>query len=158
MSESSEVSLIIYTYDDHVEVDEVFSLLDKMELQTSTKFPASAVFHRALRNRDSEFKALAASICITARAEGELVGFLRLVGDGAYIYYVLDVMVNPDLQGRGIGKKLVELARDQVIASGFMKLFLTAIPGAEQFYEAIGFKPTLSPVLTIRGEDHIDVS
>ena len=34
-----------------------------------------------------------------------------------------------------------------------MKIFLTALPGLEPFYQKFGFRATLSPVLTLRGED-----
>lgn len=147
---------LVYCYGDAVSPSELFVLLDKMELQEGTRFPASAVFHRSLRDEKREASALESSVCVTARSGGELVGFLRVVTDGVYIFYILDVMVDPAMQGRGTGRRLVELARDKAIEGGFMKLFLTAIPGAEAFYESMGFKPSMSPVLTMRGEDFVE--
>ena len=51
--------------------------------------------HRSLeRNRT----AIAGSLFIaTARHHGELVGLIRLVGDGAYILHMADLEVHPDL-------------------------------------------------------------
>jgi hypothetical protein len=34
-----------------------------------------------------------------------------------------------------------------------MKIFLTALPGLEDFYRQFGFRETMSPVMTLRGED-----
>ena len=44
----------------------------------------------------------------TAYVAGELVGLARIVGDGYTIAYLQDILVNPDYQHRGIGKKLME--------------------------------------------------
>ena len=146
---------IQYTFDSEVGGDEVFSLLDRMDTQSS-RFPASAVFHRSLRSPEKERIALENSINVSARSGQELVGFLRIVTDGSYIFYIVDVMVDPDYQSRGIGTKLVLNSLEEMKKRGFMKIFLTAIPGSEPFYESLGFNPSMSPVLTIRGEDYME--
>lgn len=46
----------------------------------------------------------------TARCKGQLVGMLRLVGDGAYILHHAGISVHPDFQSMGIGRKLMEMA------------------------------------------------
>lgn len=99
--------------------------------------------HRTLnRNR----RALQAS-CLTAsaRQDGRLVGLLRLVGDGAYILHVADLMVHPDCQGRGVGRQLVQMAIDYAtregvgVGDGFGELTLFAASGAEGFYHKLQF-------------------
>ena len=42
--------------------------------------------------------------------EKELVAYIRLVGDGHSVIFVQDLLVRPDHQRQGIGKKLLEEA------------------------------------------------
>ena len=63
----------------------------------------------AERNR----KALSGSIFVaTARDAGRLIGIIRLVGDGAYVLHVADMLVSPAYQRKGIGRHLMQLALD----------------------------------------------
>ena len=86
-----------------------------------------------------------------------LVGMGRLIGDGALICYIQDVMVDPDYQGLGIGKRLVtmliESAREMVSPGTQMYLGLMSVKGTEDFYEKMGFvrrpNETFGPGLTI---------
>lgn len=39
-----------------------------------------------------------------------LIGLLRAVGDGASVLYIQDLLVHPDFQRRGIGKRLIREA------------------------------------------------
>lgn len=147
---------IDYTYDDKVSVDELFCLLDKMMKFKGDRFPARNVFHVALRDEEKEATSLKNTIAVTARSEkGRLIGYLRILTDHAYMFYILDVMVDPNTRGSGIGSRLVEIAVDGCKSQGFIKLFLTAVPGSEDFYAKHGFKESLSPVLTMRGEDYV---
>ncbi len=145
-----------YVYDDTVSVEELFHLLERMTQFEGDRFPARNVFHTALRSREAEKQSLENTVSVTARSgDGTLVGYLRILTDHSYIYYLLDVMVDPGTRGRGIGGKLVEIAVNGCKSNGFMKIFLTAIPGSEGFYKKFGFKESMSPVLTMRGEDYV---
>ncbi len=147
---------IHYTYKDRVSVEELFGLLDKMVVFRGDRFPARNVFHVALRNREKERVSLENTISVTARGEeGNLVGYLRILTDYVYMFYILDVMVDPSSRGSGIGVNLIETAVKECKAEGFIKIFLTAIPGSEDFYRRFGFRESMSPVLTIRGEDYV---
>jgi len=102
--------------------------------------------HRSLeRNR----VALAGSLFVaTARCEGQLVGLLRLVGDGAYILHHAGMTVHPDYQRRGIGRNLIAMAiafagEIGVGTGGNLGEFtLFANTGADRFYEKLGFALT----------------
>ena len=146
---------ITYKYDDNISAEEIFELLYRMTEFDGDRFPAKNVFHINLRSIKKETIALRNSLSVTARSEdGLLIGYLRVITEGVYIYYVLDVMVDPVYRGQGVGSELVRLAITECKEGGFIKLFLTAIPGAEGFYEKYGFKEGMSPVLTMRGEDY----
>jgi GNAT superfamily N-acetyltransferase len=143
-----------FAFDDRsVSVAELETLLDAMDNSPRIPFPARSVFHRSLRDPERETRSLNHTISSTLRAGTELVGFLRIVTDHAYFYYLCDVMIHPDWQGRGLGRQLVEQAVHECRRRGYMKIFLTSLPGLEDFYAQFGFRATMSPVLTLRGED-----
>ena len=80
---------------------------------------------------------------ICAYEEDKLVGMGRLIGDGAVICYIQDVMVDPGCRGKCVGKtivkKLIECAEDMVCPGTQMYLGLMSVKGTEEFYEKCGF-------------------
>ena len=149
--------MIKYKFDDSVEVEEMFNLMDVMCTVEGEKFPAKNVFHTSLRCKAKESRSLKNSVSVTARNdEGQMIGFLKLVTDHSYMFYILDVMVDPSYRGQGIARRLVEAVVGYGKAEGFIKIFLTALPGKEGLYKSLGFSESMSPVLTMRGEDHVD--
>jgi GNAT superfamily N-acetyltransferase len=80
--------------------------------------------------------AAGANLVVTARAGGLLVGLARSVTDFAYCVYLSDLATDRDYQGRGIGKRLIEMTRD---AAGMRaNLILISAPGAMDFYRKVG--------------------
>jgi GNAT superfamily N-acetyltransferase len=70
-------------------------------------------------------------------SNGGLVGAGRALADGLDCSYIADIAVHPDHQGRGLGTGIINRL---VEASGnHKKIILYAIPGAEGFYEKLGF-------------------
>jgi len=67
-----------------------------------------------------------------------LVGAGRALADGRDCSYLCDVAVLPDMQGRGLGRAIVE--RLVHLSAGHRKIILYAVPGKERFYEAFGFR------------------
>lgn len=67
----------------------------------------------------------------------------RLVGDGLY-YTIVDVIVRPEFQGKGIGSTVIKMILayvDHVTPiGGRTSVQLIAEKGKEMFYEKIGFK------------------
>lgn len=83
-----------------------------------------------------------------AYANGELVGMGRIVGDGAVICYIQDLIVAPTLQGSGLGSALLNRLKTYVeslrLPDTEMMLDLMCAKGREAFYEKHGFlaRPT----------------
>jgi GNAT superfamily N-acetyltransferase len=75
---------------------------------------------------------------LTAYEDGRAVGMGRIVGDGAIVCYVQDLIVVPDKQGDGIGGLILERLRQFVKQEGIpgtrMMLDLMCAKGREQFY------------------------
>jgi GNAT superfamily N-acetyltransferase len=70
-------------------------------------------------------------------AGGALVGAGRALADGLDCAYIADVAVDPDHQGRGLGRSIIR--RLVEMAQGHKKIILYANPGTEGFYESLGF-------------------
>jgi GNAT superfamily N-acetyltransferase len=65
----------------------------------------------------------------------------RLIGDGTY-YLVVDIIVQPEYQGKGIGSKILDsitkYVEDNTPIGGRSSVQLIAEPGKEGFYEKKG--------------------
>lgn len=86
---------------------------------------------------------------VGAYEDGELIGMGRIVGDGAVICYVQDLIVIPKFQGRKVGSRLLNTLIQYVdglkVPDSKMMLCLMCAKGREAFYEKHGFisRPTL---------------
>ena len=78
---------------------------------------------------------------VSAYEDDKLIGFVRIVGDGAVNYYVQDLIVKDGFRGLGVGRQLMAeiMLRLKPIASG-ATLGLMAVAGKEGFYESLGFQ------------------
>lgn len=74
--------------------------------------------------------------------DGEIVGCARVVGDGGLYFYLQDVIVVPEHQGRGQGAHLMDALMGYLERSARPGAFvgLMAAVGAEAFYERYGFR------------------
>ncbi len=103
-----------------------------------------------VRLSDSQADAALANALYTVCAylDGEPVGMGRIVGDGAVVSYVQDLVVIPKAQGRNIGGMMLEKLREYVVSitgpGTRMMLCLMCAKGRENFYESHGFtaRPT----------------
>jgi len=67
-----------------------------------------------------------------------IIGFGRVIGDGRYYAMLADVVVDPDYQGRGLGKYIVTHLNNGLVDYHFVNL--SAAPGADDFYKNMGWK------------------
>ena len=74
-----------------------------------------------------------------------MIGLIRLIGDGAYVLHVADMIVHPAHQRKGIGSHLLRMAIDfaRSITTGtgdtHGEFTLFAAKSAEFFYKKHGF-------------------
>jgi ribosomal protein S18 acetylase RimI-like enzyme len=80
---------------------------------------------------------------VVVRADGRVVAMGRAVGDGLF-YQIVDIAVQPDEQGRGLGKAVVTalMARLREIAPAEAYVSLIADGEAHRLYSQHGFAPT----------------
>lgn len=100
-------------------------------------------------SRDQARKALDNSLYTLVAYQGnKAVGMGRIVGDGAVICYVQDLIILPEVQGQGIGGLILETLKTFVINTGvpgtMMMFDLMCAKGRERFYKKHGFiaRPT----------------
>ena len=106
---------------------------DKLDIDTYLELRQSVNFRKL--TRDQAKKGLSNSM-------------YTLVGDGAIICYVQDLIIRPEVQGEGIGGLILETLKKFVIQEGYegttMMFDLMCAKGREEFYKKHGFiaRPT----------------
>lgn len=70
----------------------------------------------------------------------KLIGMGRALSDQASDAYIQDVAVLKEFQGRGIGKKIIQILIAGLNAWGVDWIGLIAQPGTTGFYETLGFQ------------------
>lgn len=76
---------------------------------------------------------------VVAHMNGDLVGLARVVGDGATICYLQDVLVHPGARRQGVGRQLVQQAFAPYDSVRQHVLITDEESGQKQFYESLGF-------------------
>jgi GNAT superfamily N-acetyltransferase len=77
---------------------------------------------------------------VVIQYEDEIVGMGRVVGDGKIYFYIQDIAVKPEYQGKGIGNKIMaaiqQFLKENAPDKSFVGLF--AASGKESFYNKFG--------------------
>lgn len=83
-------------------------------------------------------------ILVNAVNDGRSGGVVRVLTDFVTDTYITDVIVNPDFQGKGLGKQLVKKAlehlKEHSVEEVKLACSLYANPGKEPFYAKFGFQ------------------
>lgn len=111
-------------------VDEYYELIDSV----GWKRPSKRLLLNSLKN----------SYTVKYLLDDKVIGMARLVTDYGYSGLIMDVVVNPNFQGKGIGTILINKIIDEIKSNlekdeEFM-LQLLYSPGKKEFYEKFGFK------------------
>jgi GNAT superfamily N-acetyltransferase len=81
---------------------------------------------------------------------GALTGFVQVVWDGGAHAFLLDTVVDPDAQGRGIGSALVAAAVAEARAAGCEWLHVDFEDHLTGFYlDRNGFRPTRAGLINL---------
>lgn len=91
---------------------------------------------------------------VTARLSGTLIGLGNVISDGHLVVYYPHLLVHPEYQGRGIGRKMLEAM--QVKYSSYHQQMLVADGKAIEFYKSVGFVRAgeTEPMWIYAGGDH----
>lgn len=79
------------------------------------------------------------SICVLY--DNKIIGMARIIGDGALYFYIQDLIVLPEFQGKGVGtsmlKRILEYLNTKTNKGTFVGLI--AAKGSEEFFKKYGF-------------------
>lgn len=101
-----------------------------------------AVGWTAFTNFDAAAASLPQSLfSVVAELDGQCIGLSRVIGDGQQFFYIMDVAVLPEHQGRGIGTALMNEIVDHIHRAAPPKALVGLFTGAGRasFYERFGF-------------------
>lgn len=77
---------------------------------------------------------------VSMRDGEHLIAMGRVVGDGACNFEVVDIAVDPEYQGKGLGRKVMEYI-DNYLANAVMEgSYVSMIADEPEFYEKLGYK------------------
>lgn len=71
---------------------------------------------------------------------GRVVGMGRIVGDGALNFDIVDVAVDPDYQGQGLGRAVMENLMAWLEQQSPDGAYITLVADVPELYEKFGFK------------------
>jgi len=123
------ISELIYRINqdlDTVDWTRVCELFSKVEWRTRTEEEISMAFRQS-------------SWTVFIYENELLIAFGRTVDDGRYYAMLADIVVDPDYQGNGLGKYLVNTLNEK-LGDNYHFVTLTAAPGKGKFYKSIGWK------------------
>ena len=83
---------------------------------------------------------------VTARHEGEVIAFARVVGDGGLCFHIQEIIVHPDHQKRGIARTFMKYIFHYLKINAAQRSYISVFvgKGLESFYRGYGFweRPT----------------
>ena len=82
---------------------------------------------------------------VTVRYSGRVVGMGRVIGDGGTAFQIVDIAVEPDHQGKGLGKKIMAALVDHLRANAPASAYVSLIADgdAKRLYARFGFEPVM---------------
>jgi GNAT superfamily N-acetyltransferase len=130
------------SFDKDINEDEVIDLYKANEWSSADK-PVELI--AALTNSHS---------LVTAKFNGKLIGLGNAISDGHLVVYYPHMLVHPDYQGKGVGRKMMEAF--QSIYGDFHQQMLTADGEAIDFYKTLGFVRAgkTEPMWVYSGTEH----
>ena len=80
---------------------------------------------------------------VTIRHQGGVVGMGRVIGDGGTAFQIVDIAVEPDHQGKGLGKRIMAALVAHIHANAPTTAYISLIADgdARHLYAKFGFTP-----------------
>jgi ribosomal protein S18 acetylase RimI-like enzyme len=131
------------------------SKVDVWQLQ---RLLAKTAFWARERNIDDLQIAIANSNpVVTVWDQQRLIGFARANSDGIYRAAIWDVIIDPDYQGVGLGRKLVQTVISHPLVNKVERVYLTTTH-QQSFYERIGFKRNETTTMVLYNSESEEVA
>lgn len=121
----------------HVQLCDRKTRIDLVQLQAL--FQLAAFWASDRKAEDLKIAIENSNPVISAWDGDRLIGFARATSDGIYRATIWDVVVHPDYQGAGLGRKLVQTVLSHPHVSKVERLYLMTT-NQQEFYKRIGFE------------------
>ena len=83
--------------------------------------------------------------------KARMIGFARATSDGIYRATIWDVVIHPDYQGAGLGRKLVQTVLDHPHINQVEKVYLMTTH-EQKFYSCMGFEENQTTTMIIHNQ------
>lgn len=125
---SSDKSLIYHSFDGIKVIDEIINL-----------FKVTAFWAQDRQKEDMIIALENSNPVVTVWDHHRLIGLARATSDGVYRATIWDVIIHPDYQGLGLGRKMVETVLTHPLLSRVERVYLMTTH-QQSFYKKIGFQ------------------
>lgn len=133
----------------HIQFCDCKYLIDYDQLQELFRLGA---FWARERNIEDWKVAIANSEPVITVWDGQkLIGFARATSDGIYRGTIWDVVIHPEYQGAGLGRKLVETVLSHPRMSRVERVYLMTTH-QQRFYERIGFECNSTTTMVLHNQ------
>ena len=78
-------------------------------------------------------------LVLAAYEKDDLLGIVRVVGDGFTVVFIQDILVFPEKQRQGVGTALLEAVLERYPSVRQIQLTTDNTPQATAFYKSMGF-------------------
>ncbi len=111
-----------------------------------------AAFWAKDREPEAMESAIAHSHPVVTAWDGEqMIGFSRATSDGVFRATIWDVVIHPDYQGVGLGRRLVETLIAHPHMNKVERTYLTTTH-QQRFYERIGFEQNTTTTMVLHNQ------
>jgi GNAT superfamily N-acetyltransferase len=117
---------------------------DRVDMDRVYRFLAEESYWAQGMSRELIIRSIKGAITLGIYTKDRQVGFARVVTDCARFAYLLDVFIDRDHRGRGLGTWLAEMVQTHPDLVGVGRWLLTTAD-AHQVYERAGWKPVRRP-------------
>ncbi len=111
-------------------------------------FQVTAFWAQDRRVEDLQVAIAHSNPVVTAWDGDRLIGFARATSDGIYRATIWDVLIHPDYQGAGLGRKLVETVLMHPDVNRVERVYLMTT-NQQKFYERIGFEANQTTTMVL---------
>lgn len=119
--------------------------------QLGRLFRAAAFWAQDRRLEDMAVAIANSHPVVTVWDMEQLIGFARATSDGIYRATLWDVVVDPNYQGSGLGRKLVQTVLSHPHVSRAERVYLMTT-NQKGFYKRIGFEPNATHTLVLHNQ------
>lgn len=116
--------------------------------QLQVLFQVTAFWAQDRRVEDLSTAIAHSNPIVTAWDGDRLIGFARAISDGIYRATIWDVLIHPDYQGAGLGRKLVETVLTHPHVNQVERVYLMTT-NQQKFYERIGFEENQTTTMVL---------